>query len=147
MNPNPNLTDPRSHVLAVVDSMDDAQPTLSLAKDVVDHGGRATVLIHLGDTDRTHITDYASSEGLSLGEAEARYIDSTLSNVRDFVGHHGTNAVITDSVRDGAAVIQRALKSDATSVAVPSDLAGRRSWRRAMAQTPVQLIVAPRTAA
>ncbi|MEE8600689.1 hypothetical protein [Euzebya tangerina] len=135
--------EPRDHILAVVDTMEDYESTLGLAKDAIDHGGRATVLVHLGDSDRAHIRQYAASEELALHEAETTYINATLDRVRAFIGADHAAASVTDQVPDGRAVIESAVASEATAITVPSRLVGRRSWRRAMARTPLNVIVTP----
>lgn len=138
--------DASTHMLAVVDSMDDRESTLELARDVVAGGGSATVLARLGSSDREHIRAYADSEELTLATAEARYVDATVELLRDAVGRDSTVAYLAD-VDDGRRVIDAAVREHAAVVAIPSSLAGRRGWRRAIAATPVQVVVAPTRAA
>lgn len=132
-----------NHLVAVLDSAVDAEPTLRLVREAVEHGDRPTLLVALGAADRTHIRDYAASEELSEGSAEATYVEAALSALRESVGDADVAAVASDQVVDGRAVLDSAVRADATTVAVPSHLARRRRWRRAIAATPVRVVVTP----
>ena len=138
--------DTRDHLVAVVDDYDAAESTLAFARKTVEQGGRATVVFGLGNTDRGHIQAYAESEHLSIGVAENLYIQATASALNEAIGGSETQTIVA-GVRDGRAVIEAAVRSNATSVAVPAPLARTRQWRRAMAKAPVPVIVTPTRAA
>ena len=133
----------RDHLVAVVDTATDAS-TLPVARAVVRAGGRATVLVSLGRQDQQHIRDFAEAEHLSSGEAESRYLAALDGRIREELGPdtavHVTGPAGT-SVREVAAVA-----GDATQIAIPSTLARRRSWRRAIGRTGTPVTVTPSAA-
>lgn len=140
---NPTADAPLDHVVALVDTVADAS-TLPVARTAVRTGSRATVLVSLGRQDRHLIRELAQAEHISSDEAESRYLDAFDGRVRRELGDdtvvHVTGSAGTDA--DAAA----AIAGDATQFAIPSSLARRRSWRRAMARTDVPVTVTPSAA-
>ncbi len=131
------------HLVAIVDTATDAS-TLPVARTTVRAGGRATIVVSLGQQDGQHIREFAEAEHISTGEAESRYLDALDGQIRrelgpDTVVHvtgpAGTNARAVASIAD-----------DVTQFAIPSNLAKQRSWRRAMAHTDVPVTVTPSAA-
>lgn len=131
------------HLVAIVDTATDAS-TLPVARTTVRAGGRATIIVSLGQQDGQHIREFAEAEHISTGEAESRYLDALDGQIRrelgpDTVVHvtgpAGTNVRAIASIAD-----------DVTQFAIPSSLAKQRSWRRAMAHTDVPVTVTPSAA-
>ena len=136
----PSTTD---HLVAVVDTAEGAS-TLPVARRVVRNGGRATLLVSLGEQDQQHIRDFAEAEHISAGEAESRYLRALDGELRRDLG---AETVIHVTGPAGTSV--RAVASfagDATEYAIPSSLARRRSWRRALARTDAPVTVTPSAA-
>lgn len=141
---NHNLAD---HILAVVDSTPDSEPTLQLVKEAVARGARATILVQLTDVDQDNIRAFANAENLSSSEAEARYIDSTAAVYSELADNDRIMALVTDSADDGRFVLATAIRTRATSITVARPLAQGRGWRRAMAEATVPVTIAPAKAA
>lgn len=135
------------HILALVESTPDPDPTLDIVREAVDRGARATVLVVLTDFDRMNIKAFAESEDLSQGEAEAIYIDQTAVAYAELAGGDRTSAHVIDRSRSGRFVLDTATRSHATSIAVSNRIARGRSWRRAMASAPIPVTIAPSRAA
>lgn len=131
------------HLVAVVDSA--ARPsTLPVARSAVQAGARATVFVSLGREDETNIRDFAEAEHISSGEAETRYLDALDAEIRRELGND-TVVHVTGPAGTSADAVA-AVAGDATQYAIPSSVARRRSWRRALARTDVPVTVTPSAA-
>lgn len=131
------------HLVAVVDATTDAS-TLPAARTAVRAGARATVLVSLGQQDQQNIREFAEAESISSGEAESRYLEAFDGRIRRELG---PDTVVHVTGPAGTTVqAARSLAGDATQYAIPSSLARRRSWRRALARTDVPVTVTPSAA-
>lgn len=133
----------QDHLVAVVDPSD-RDGTLSVARSTVRAGGRATLVVDLGPTDRRHIREFAEAEHISTGEAESRYLAALDGDIRRQVGDD-TVIHVTGPAGTSARGIA-SIAGDATQVAIPSALAGRRDWKRALRRGPLPVTVVPRAA-
>lgn len=131
------------HLVAVLDTAVGAS-TLPVARTAVRAGGRATVLVSLGRTDRQHIRDFAEAEHISSGEADARCLNALDGQIRRKLG--ADTVVHVTGPADTSAGAVASIADDATQFAIPSSLARRRSWRRAPARTDVPVTVTPSAA-
>lgn len=133
----------RDHLVAVVDTATDAS-TLPVARTTVRAGGRATVLVSLGRQDREHIRELADAESISSDEAESRYLHAFDGQLRRELGPD--TVVHVTGPAGTSAKAMASIAHDATQFAIPSNLARRRSWRRALARPDVPVTVTPSAA-
>ena len=133
----------RQHILAIVDGTPGGEAPLDIAHRAVEQGGRATVLVLISNEDRNHIRALADSENLSVGEAEAIYIDRTIELFTARVGGDETSTVVSGGLRNGRAALEAASRVHATAVAVPRELAARRAWRNAFGRAPMAVVITP----
>lgn len=131
------------HLVAVVDTAVGAS-TLPVARTAVRAGGRATIVVSLGRQDQQHIRDFAEAEHISSGEAESRYLNAFDGQIRRELGADTVVHVTGPAGTSASAVAS--IAGDATQFAIPSSLARRRSWRRAMARTRVPVTITPSAA-
>ncbi len=136
-------TPPTDHLVAVVDTATDAS-TIPVARSAVRGGARATVLVSLGRQDQQHIREFAEAEHISAGEAESRYLAALDGDIRRELGED-TVIHVTGPAGTGARAVA-SIAADATQVAIPSNLARHRSWRRALRRTSVPVTVTPSAA-
>lgn len=133
----------RAHLVAVVDNVD-GDTTLPVARNAVRAGARATVFVSLGRKDRENIREFATAEHISSDEAESRYLGAFDAQIHRELGADAVVHVTGEAGISASAVAE--IAGDATEVAIPSTLARRRNWRRAMARTGVPVTVTPSAA-
>lgn len=131
-----------THIIAVVEPTPTGDATIDIAREVVDRGGRATVVMVVGKRARKDIQDFATAEELSYGDASVIALDRIGEDYAHRVGR-GTEIVTAADGVDGAALLAHAKATGATSVAVMPELAAHRRWRRPLAASDIPVIVAP----
>ena len=134
----------QEHIVVVVDpTVDDS--TLDLAQQVVDRGGRATIMVLTGRETMAGLNEFAHSEELTLPDARAIFLDRlAMQYQRRFNGHATPTMFAT--VGDSRFVFAEATRDAATVIAVPQRLAKRRGWRHSVAKSKVPVLIAPMAA-
>lgn len=137
----------QEHVLGLIDSHPNSTAVLDVAHDVVERGGRATLVVVLSSDDRRHIRDLADAEDIGVPDATALYMDNITETYGAFVGKTATVTVLHAPSLDPRAAIATAADEGVTIVALPSSLAGTRQGRSAIGRTAVPVLVVPARAA
>ena len=138
---------PQEHIVAVVESPREADTTLDIAREVVNRGGRATVVVLVGARTRRHIRDFAASENLTFPDAQEIYIERLSRMCSSRVGGVDTSAVVAEDDYTGRSAFAQAKKARPTTIAMPNNLANRLGWRGSVARSGVPVLIAPRAAA
>jgi hypothetical protein len=137
----------REHIVAVVEPTRDGESTIELAQEVVDRGGRATVVVLITKHTRENISAFAHSEAMTYADAEEIYLERLADFYTSRLGDEAAAAIVTDDAHPSQVVFNTASRSAATSVAMPQRLATRRGWKAAVARSIVPVLIAPPTAA
>lgn len=132
------------HVLTIVEPTTGGDATLDLAHQTVDRGGSARVVMVITDRVRRDIRDYAESEDLDRGVAEAQALEQLRQLCAARVG--GSPPVATH-FGDLRTLLADHLTADTTAIAVPERLADGRWIRRTAATTGIPVTVTPNRAA
>jgi hypothetical protein len=136
----------QEHIVAVVDPTVDEDTTLDLAQEVVDRGGRATVVVLTGRKTIAGLNEFAHSEELNLPDARAVFLDRlAMQYQRRFNGH--TTPTKFATAGDSRFVFAEAARDAATVVALPQRLTRRLGWRHSVSKSKVPVLIAPRRAA
>ena len=133
------------HVLVVSRSTIDTEPTLALAEEASARGARVTVLLTMGDTDRTNIRDYAAAEDLHISEACALYEQGSIGAVATRI--EDADVRITWHDPSSWDVLEVAANVSATAIVVPAEIARRAGWRRSLREATVSITLVPDRAA
>lgn len=136
----------QEHIVAVVESARDGDTTLDLAQEVVNRGGRATVVVLVGARTGHDIKNFAEAENLTFPDAREIYYDRLAGVYSSRVGGVNTSAIVADGDYSSRSVFARAQKAGPTTIAMPHDLANRLGWRGAVARSKVPVLIAPRKA-
>lgn len=134
------------HVVAVVDDPAEAGATLQVARNSVEEGGSATVVLLMTPAVTRDIRDMARQQKISPVVAEQLYLDRAQETFSDAIGRK-IETIVPGRLAGARSVLDVASKAHATAMAVPASLAGRRSWGRALAKAPVLVTVTPSRAA
>lgn len=137
----------QEHILAIVEPTRDGEVTIDLAQDVVDRGGRATVVVLITQDTETHISAFAEAESLTFPDAKEIYIERIADFYTSRLGDADAATLVTDNPHPSQVVFNAASRSAATTVAMPQRLAARRSWKTAVARSRVPVLIAPAKAA
>lgn len=137
----------REHLLAVVEATPSGEAPLEVAHDIVARGGRATVVFLINAAMRRDIAAFAAAEDLAAGSAEAIAINRLSDAYARRIGGEETDVVVWHMTPSPRALIDAATASDATSIAVPQDIARHRHWRALLTDAPVPVVVTPLRAA
>ena len=136
----------QEHIVAVVDPTGDDDSTLDLVQDVVDRGGRATVMVLASRDTIAGMTAFAQSENLTLPDGMEIYLERLAAQYSARFGGQASPTILTGA--DGSRfVFATAARNAATIVAMPQRLASRRGWRGSVAKSPVPVLIAPPKAA
>jgi hypothetical protein len=134
------------HIVAVVDPTADTDSTLDLAQQVVDRGGRATVMVLASRDAIANVAAFAESEELTFPDATEIYLERLALQYRE--RFHGREApTILTGVDNSGFVFATATSNAATVVALPQRLATRRGWKTSVARSTLPVLIAPRKVA
>lgn len=136
----------QEHIVAVVDPANDEDSTIDLAQEVVERGGRATVVVLASKETISAIAAFAYSEDLTVPDATEIYLERLASMYTSRFGGRNTPTIYTNADA-GKFVFDTAARSAATVVAMPQRLASRRSWRTSVTASEVPVLIAPPKAA
>lgn len=137
----------QEHIVAVVEPTRDGEVTLDIAQQVVNRGGRATVVVVITHKTMSDIRAFAKSESLTVPDASEIYFERLAETYASRVGSPDTSAVVTESASSGRVVFETAASVRPTSIAMPQRLANRRGWRASVARSQVPVLIAPRVSA
>jgi hypothetical protein len=137
----------QEHMVAVVEPARDGESTIELAQQVVDRGGRATVLVVVTRDTVTDIAAFAEAEELRFPDAKEIYVERLAEVYSSRFGDHEVATIVTDHREPNRVAFDTAGKVAATTVAMPQRLATRRGWRASVARSQVPVLIAPPRAA
>ncbi len=137
----------QEHIVAVVEPTRDGEATLDIAQEVVQRGGRATVVVLVTRKTMSDIRSFAESESLTVPDASEIYFERLAEMYASRIGSPDTSAVVTESASSGRVVFETATSARPTSIAVPQRFANRRGWRASVARSHVPVLIAPATPA
>ncbi len=135
------------HTIAVVEPSLDGDTTLQYAKDVVDRGGSASVIVLLGRETVDGIAAFSDSEDLPLADGREIYLDRLARQYSELFNGRERVAILSDGLGASRVVFDRAGHEAATSVVIPQRLVTRRKWKSSVAKSPVPVVIAPAKAA
>jgi hypothetical protein len=137
----------QEHIVAVVDPSVNEDSTLDLAQQVVDRGGRVTVMVLASRDTVAGMTAFASSEDLTLPDGAEIYLERlAMQYTERFRGQEAAATILTGADASGF-VFATAARNGATVLAMPQWLATKRSWRTSVAKSQVPVLIAPPKAA
>ena len=134
-------------MIAVVEPTLNDATTIDLAKQVVDRGGRATVVVLLSRETKAAVAEFAESENLTFPDAHEIYLERLAASYSAHFGDHKAATIITDRSDANRFVFDAAARRAATSVAVPQRLISRRNWKSSVARSQIPVLIAPARAA
>ena len=137
----------QEHIVAVVEPTRDGEATIDIAQEVVQRGGRATVVVLVTRKTMSDISAFADSESLTVPDASEIYFERLAETYVSRIGSPDASAVVTESASSGRAVFEAAESVRPTSIAMPQRLANRRGWRASVARSQVPVLIAPPIAA
>ena len=141
-----NMTS-QEHMIAVVEPALDGESTIDFAKQVVDRGGRATVVVLQSRKTVAAVSAFADAENLSYPDAHEIYVERLTDNYSARFGGHQQIAFVTDGSDADRVVFDRAASDAATSVAMPQRLVNRRKWKASVSRSSIPVVIAPPKAA
>lgn len=136
----------QEHIVAVVDPTVNEDSILDLAQEVVDRGGRVTVMVLASRDTVAGMTAFANSEDLTLPDGAEIYLERLAMQYTERFGGGEAEAILTEVGASGF-VFATAARKAATVVAMPQRLATKRSWRSSVSKSPVPVLIAPPKAA
>ncbi len=137
----------QEHIIAVVDPAQDGESTVDLAEQVVDRGGRATVVVLLSRKTVDEVTAFADAENLTYPDAHEIIVERLTESYLARFGGKTQVAFVADNSDTNRLVFSRAARDAATSVAMPQRLAKRRGWKSFVSGSPIPVTIAPPKAA
>lgn len=137
----------QEHIVAVVESTRDEDSILDLARQVVNRGGRATVVVLVHSTTDRDMRLFAGAENLTVPDAREIYLERLSRNYSSRVGGVDTSVIIAEGDYSGRSVFASAEKVGPTTIALPQSLAHRPGWRGPVARSRVPVVIAPGRAA
>ncbi len=133
------------HLLAIVEPHTDSDTTLELARNVIERGGRADVVVLLTARARHSIRAFARNANLGIGDATEIAVDRLSHEYRTKAGQGALLEIAHEPTLRRQ--LDRHLSPATTSIALPPHLASRRTLRRLTDRTGLPIVVAPRHAA
>lgn len=137
----------QEHTIAVVEPALDGDTTLHYAKQAVERGGRASVMVLLGRETVAGIAAFAEAEELTFPDGREIYINRLARDYSELFDGREQVTIVTDGHNANRVVFDRANQDEATTVVVPQRLVSRRNWRASVAKSPVPVVITPTKAA
>lgn len=137
----------QEHMLAIVEPTRDGEPTIDLAREVLDRGGRATVVVLVDRETVAHISAFAAAEEITFPDAKEIYVERLADFYTSRLGGEDAATIVVEGAAPSQFVFNAATRSAATSVAMPQRLANRRGWKTAVAKSNLPVVIAPAKAA
>ena len=133
----------REHLLAIVEPSATGEAPLEIANDVVTRGGKATIVVLLTDEARNDFRRFADAQDLDVHHGEAVAVDRLIDVYTTRVGGSDTDSMVTHARTSALDLLAMAADTDATSIAIPQQVARRRGVRKLVSQAPVPVLVTP----
>ena len=133
----------QEHLLAVVEPNQAGELSLDIASDTVARGGRATLLVLLNDQTRNDFRRFADCEDLEVHHGHALALDRLADSYASRVGGNDTETIILDPTSSARDLLDVAARTQATSIAIPQQLATRRNLRKLVSDASVPVLVTP----
>ena len=137
----------QEHTIAIVEPTLDGETTLEYARQAVERGGRASVIVLLGKETVDGIAAFADAENLTFPDGREIYMDRLAQNYSDMFNGKEHVTIVADGPSANRVVFDRASREGATTVVMPQRLVNRRKWKSAVAKSPVPVMVTPTKAA
>lgn len=137
----------QEHTIAVVEPTLDGETTIDLAKQAVDRGGRATVVVLVNRKTRAAVAAFAHSEELTLPDAWEIYTERLSQAYSDRFSGGGKVTLVTNRRDANRVVFNTAARDEATSIVMPQRLVTRRNWKSSVAKSQIPVLIAPPRAA
>lgn len=132
------------HMLTIVEPTPGGDSTLDLAHETVERGGSASVVMVITDRVQRDIRDFAQSENLDRGVAQAQALDQLAELC---VGRIGGSPHVATHFGDVAQALRQHVTADTTVIAVPERLAAGRRLRRLASKSGIPMVISPKRAA
>jgi hypothetical protein len=135
------------HIVAVVEPTKDGEATLDIAHQVVDRGGKATVLILLTNATMNDVRAFAAAEDIGFGDALEIFRERLAETYAARVGVDPSSTIVANHLPMGRTVFDAATEASATIIALPQRLARARGWRGPLGRSRLPVVIAPPAAA
>ena len=133
----------REHLLAIVEPTATGEAPLDIANDVVTRGGKATIVVLLTDEARNDFRRFADAQDLDLHHGEAVAVDRLIDVYTTRVGGSDTDSMVSHARTSALDFLAMAADTDATSIAIPQQVARRRGVRKLVSEALVPVLVTP----
>ena len=133
----------REHLLAIVEPSATGEAPLEIANDVVTRGGKATIVVLLTDEARNDFRRFADAQDLDVHHGEAVAVDRLIDVYTTRVGGSDTDSMVTHARTSALDLLAMAADTDATSIAIPQQVARRRGVRKLVSEALVPVLVTP----
>lgn len=137
----------QQHTIAVVEPALDGDITVEYAKEVVERGGRASVIVLFGRDTFDGIAAFAEAEDLTFPDGREIYMDRLARSYSEIFNGREQVTIVADGPDASRAVFDRVNRDGATTVVVPQRLVSRRRWKSSVAKSPVPVVITPTKAA
>jgi hypothetical protein len=137
----------QEHIVAVVEPTPDGEATLDIAHEVVNRGGRATVVVLVTRKTLNDIRGFAEAENLTFPDAREIFVERLAEMYSSRVGGRDTRAIVAEGDYSSRMVFDSAVSARPTTIAMPQSMAKRRGWRASVARSRVPVLIAPPAAA
>lgn len=137
----------QEHTIAIVEPTLDGESTIDFAKQTVDRGGRATVVVLVGRGTQDAVAAFASSEELTLPDARQIYMERLAQTYAERFSGTEKVTIVADGHHANRIVFATAAQSKATSIVMPQHLVTRRKWKTSVAESQIPVLIAPPRAA
>ena len=135
------------HLVAVVEPTLDGELPVEYAKQALERGGRATVILLIGKETVANISAFADSEDLTFPDGREIYMERIADLYSEIFNGKDNVSIVIDGADANRIVFDNAARQEATSVVVPQRLVNRRNWKSSVAKSTVPVVVAPPKAA
>jgi hypothetical protein len=136
----------QEHTIAVVEPAIDGDSTLEYARQAVERGGSASVIVLLGKESVAGIAAFSEAEDLTFADGREIYIDRLARSYNEMLSGSEQLTFVADGPEVDRLVFDRASSEDATTVVVPQRLVNRRRWKASVARSQVPVLIAPQAA-
>ena len=133
----------REHLLAIVEPTTIGEAPLEIANDVVTRGGKATIVVLLTDEARNDFRRFADAQDLDVHHGEAVAVDRLIDVYTTRVGGSDTDSMVSHARTSAHDFLAMAADTDATSIAIPQQVARRRGVRKLVSEALVPVLVTP----
>jgi hypothetical protein len=137
----------QEHTIAVVEPTLDGEMPIEYARQALERGGHATIILLIGKETVANIAAFAEAEDLSFPDGREIYLERIADLYSEIFNGKERVTLIADGPHADRAVFEHVARDAATSVVVPQRLVKRRNWKSALASAPVPVVVTPAKAA